>query len=199
MKGSTDVEGEVSSSLAGVSKTTQLLMSQNFFYKVYLNLTTDSKKFDSHWGKNPSQILLLLSAILMKPALSYSLVAIGAFAVYFSTICGNSALGTVQCSDTGRVVWTELPFSAHKHTEGDLQETALWKCQYLCFCRGSLLRCNWLNYSAFYEDPQEKFLLSLIGVALLIIFSSTEKKKCHLIIVLFTRKQCNPQSPFINL
>ena len=63
----------------------------------------------------------------------------------------------------------------------------------------SLLRCNWLNYSAFYEEPQEKFLLGLIGVALFIIFSSIEKKMCHLIIVLFTRKQCNPQSPFINL
>lgn len=176
MKASTDVEAEVSSSLAGVSKTTQLLMSQNFFYKVYLNLMTESKKFDSHWGKNPSWILLLLSAILMKPALSSSLVAIGASAVYFSTIYGNSALGTVQRSDTGGVVWTELPFSAHKHTEGDLQEIALWKCQHLCSCRGSLLRCNWLNYSAFYEDPQEKFLLSLIGVALLIIFSSIEKK-----------------------
>lgn len=61
----------------------------------------------------------------MKPALSSSLVAIGASAVYFSTIYGNSALGTVQRSDTGGVVWTELPFSAHKHTEGDLQEIAL--------------------------------------------------------------------------
>ena len=48
MKGGTDVEGEVSGSLAGVSKTTQLLMSQNFLYKVYLNLMTDSRKFDNH-------------------------------------------------------------------------------------------------------------------------------------------------------
>ena len=48
MKGGTDVEGEVSGSLVGVSKTTQLLMSQNFFYKVYLNLMTDSRKFDNH-------------------------------------------------------------------------------------------------------------------------------------------------------
>ena len=48
MKASTDVEAEVSSSLAGVSKTSQLLMSQNLFYKVYLNLMTESKKSDSH-------------------------------------------------------------------------------------------------------------------------------------------------------
>ena len=54
-----------------------------------------------------------------------SLVATDAFAVYFSTTYVNSALRTMQCSDTGRVAWIKLHFSAHKHTEGVLQEIAL--------------------------------------------------------------------------
>ena len=56
---------------------------------------------------------------------STSLVATDAFVVYFSITYVNSALRTVQHSDTGRVAWIKLHFSAHKHTEGVLQEIAL--------------------------------------------------------------------------